>query len=354
MSDPVTNAEIEDVLSAVRRLVSETGTAKRAETPSSPDKTKLVLTPAFRVEPEPEPVEKAEAPTEPTPDTPTEAEAQVRGADVADGEAEVEAAVEDTVVEAAETPEDAAEPVSDDAGDTSVEALVHDTVQSPEVEAETPTTGETTAEPEAPAPEANAPEPGSLAARIAELEAVVIAAPDTSYEPDGSEQPDVPDEIIFHHAGARIAEVKDTAPEASEPAEPEGADDTPEEAQDAPVSEPETLRVETADDDWQDVSDATDDVYAQEFESASETLVEDATFTRHDTGEEAFAGAAYADDADEEEDDELVIDEAMLREIVARLVREELQGKMGQHITRNLRRMVRREIARALALQSFE
>ena len=43
------------------------------------------------------------------------------------------------------------------------------------------------------------------------------------------------------------------------------------------------------------------------------------------------------------------IDEAMLREMVADIVRQELQGALGERITRNVRKLVRREIHRALA-----
>ena len=69
MSEPVSNAEIEDVLSSIRRLVSEnSGAIRRGPEPEeTPDK--LVLTPAFRVDedeaaqddaPEPEARDEAE------------------------------------------------------------------------------------------------------------------------------------------------------------------------------------------------------------------------------------------------------------------------------------------------------
>lgn len=46
---------------------------------------------------------------------------------------------------------------------------------------------------------------------------------------------------------------------------------------------------------------------------------------------------------------EMVISEDELRDLVARMIREELQGVMGERITRNVRKLVRREIQRALA-----
>ena len=63
------------------------------------------------------------------------------------------------------------------------------------------------------------------------------------------------------------------------------------------------------------------------------------------------------DDNDYLEDDtdpfgDQVIDEAMLRDM-ADIVRQELQGELGERITRNVRKLVRREINRALAGQTL-
>ena len=49
-----------------------------------------------------------------------------------------------------------------------------------------------------------------------------------------------------------------------------------------------------------------------------------------------------------------VIDEDMLRDMVAEIVRQELQGALGERITRNVRKLVRREIHRALISQNLE
>ncbi len=48
------------------------------------------------------------------------------------------------------------------------------------------------------------------------------------------------------------------------------------------------------------------------------------------------------------------VDENMLREIVADIVRSELQGALGERITRNVRKLVRREIHSALAARSLD
>ncbi|MEM8729492.1 MAG: hypothetical protein AAGF79_06190, partial [Pseudomonadota bacterium] len=52
--------------------------------------------------------------------------------------------------------------------------------------------------------------------------------------------------------------------------------------------------------------------------------------------------------------EETILDEATLRELVTDMVREELQGALGERITRNVRKLVRREIHRALAAQELE
>lgn len=48
-----------------------------------------------------------------------------------------------------------------------------------------------------------------------------------------------------------------------------------------------------------------------------------------------------------------LVDEDLLRDMVADIVRKELQGELGERITRNVRKLVRREINRALAGQDL-
>ncbi len=54
------------------------------------------------------------------------------------------------------------------------------------------------------------------------------------------------------------------------------------------------------------------------------------------------------------EQDDSILDEDTLRDLVSQMVREELQGELGDRITRNVRKLVRREIQRALASREFE
>lgn len=51
---------------------------------------------------------------------------------------------------------------------------------------------------------------------------------------------------------------------------------------------------------------------------------------------------------------ETVVDEDTLRALVAEIVRQELQGELGERITRNVRKLVRREIYRVLSSQQLD
>lgn len=52
-------------------------------------------------------------------------------------------------------------------------------------------------------------------------------------------------------------------------------------------------------------------------------------------------------------EDELLFNEEVLRDLVRDILREELAGSMGARITRNIRKLVRAEIARGLATQDL-
>lgn len=63
---------------------------------------------------------------------------------------------------------------------------------------------------------------------------------------------------------------------------------------------------------------------------------------------EALRAEGALDTPPEPSPGELMIDEESLREIVSDIVRKELQGSLGERITRNVRKLVRREIYRVL------
>jgi len=65
-----------------------------------------------------------------------------------------------------------------------------------------------------------------------------------------------------------------------------------------------------------------------------------------DDEDEDLALAGYADDD--------MLEEEALRDMIATVIREELQGALGERITSNVRRLVRREVRRALTLREFE
>jgi hypothetical protein len=50
----------------------------------------------------------------------------------------------------------------------------------------------------------------------------------------------------------------------------------------------------------------------------------------------------------------MTFDEEVLRDLVRDLIREELQGALGERITRNVRKLVRSELNRVLAVTDFE
>ncbi|MBI1493379.1 hypothetical protein [Halocynthiibacter styelae] len=93
---------------------------------------------------------------------------------------------------------------------------------------------------------------------------------------------------------------------------------------------------------------------APEFTApAHEDRVEDLSVTEDVT--ETSAGPIAADE--ETDRGEAIIsamDEDKLRDLVADVVRQELRGALGERITRNMRKMVRREIYRTVSSRDFE
>ncbi|WP_435259282.1 hypothetical protein ACSBLW_05790 [Thioclava sp. FR2] len=110
------------------------------------------------------------------------------------------------------------------------------------------------------------------------------------------------------------------------PADVDYADDLAE-AEEEPVAEKRRF-VSPPDDDWAAAAEA-------EVRAELEREVEENTSSM-------FTGA------------EFTYDEEMLRDLVRDIIREELAGTLGERITRNVRKLVRAEIARALAVREFE
>lgn len=75
--------------------------------------------------------------------------------------------------------------------------------------------------------------------------------------------------------------------------------------------------------------------------------------------QQAFQSPAAVTEPEEDvslfaEGPEAAIDEEALRQLIAEIIRQELQGTLGERITRNVRRLVRQEIQRALSTQDLE
>lgn len=272
MSDPLTNVEIEDVLSSIRRLVSDGEKARpRSDTSDetaqdSVDATdesdkaeevtqktdKLVLTPALMV------VEGTNAPVQDAPDHNPSAQEPEKPQPSAQGDV--------SGIDRPAAPLPLTDAVWEDGADPVKMAKTD-------------------------APEQVAPKPNrsELAATIAELEAEISGRSD-DYDQDDTD---------------------DMVPTMDWPADPQAP------AQTATEAAADTLAAGAA-------ADAVADVYADDD---IDTLTEQ---------------------------DALSIDSDMLREMVCDVVREELTGPMGERITRNVRKLVRREIYRVLASKDFD
>lgn len=358
MSNHHSDIDVDDVLSSVRRLVAdESDEERRKRQEQAADR--LVLTPSLRVA------------------DPEEGEADADDGATIDAELDeatkLPEASEDEVADPAVVEEDALDEAFEEEQLSQIdgaEQVDADPVDEPTDEAETLTAELQSLENETLADEEVAllgPTETSLRAisledRIAELEAAVNAQRD-EFEPDGSEDQaqHVPDTALqsspeIDEAEAEsVLEVEEEAEEAVEPAiedeavvEPEVSDfDEPVVEEEEPIEAEATLDIgpaaalsfrhrgfgappatETV------APDVEEAVEVEEAANAEETVA-------HDTPE-----PAPSDDA--------ILDEDALRELVGQLVRQELQGDLGERITRNVRKLVRREIQIALAARSLE
>lgn len=88
--------------------------------------------------------------------------------------------------------------------------------------------------------------------------------------------------------------------------------------------------------------------YAEVEDVDDEALPDEEELTLQDVRD---AAEFPADDAYREEE---LLDEDALRQLVSQFVREELHGALGERITRNVRKLVRREIHRVMSTREFE
>ena len=108
-----------------------------------------------------------------------------------------------------------------------------------------------------------------------------------------------------------------------------------------------------------------DEVQVAQEPVSPKAFVRTVTPPAEDTGWADAAEAAVLDDLAQSVEDDvadaglfdeggMVFDEEVLRDLVRDIIREELAGTLGERITRNVRKLVRAEIARALAVREFE
>lgn len=280
MSDSVTNVEIEDVLSSIRRLVAEgdgrriltpARAARAQETPATePESGKFILTPALRV---------------------------------AEGDA------------------------PDTTADETAGPLVLGGDDAPFIEV-----GEGSG-PRDSAGTIHALHPGTrdwsrLEETIAELEAAVTQQPD-EWEPDGSEKGPV---LGWHAPEVRagMKEAFDAAEVAFQhkPAVPAPLVPAPSDTVPTDTVPTDTVRLDPA------------------AETEAKAEIRDTDSPDEETGNDEASHTHTGPNA--------IIDEDMLRAMVIDVIRQELQGEMGEKITRNVRKMVRREIFRVLASQDVD
>ncbi|WP_323036600.1 hypothetical protein [Pararhodobacter sp.] len=192
-------------------------------------------------------------------------------------------------------------------------------------------------------PNLSLPEPdfGKLEATIAELEAAVSASGETweaeaspGDAPVSSNVTDLYGRLNFVHRSAATEKDADVATSTE-------------------IATPDTGATEGA-------PGIGAELHAKAADSDGETQPEDAfaavdapALARDfDDGSEAReADARETGDAVSEHDS--ILDEEMLRALVAQIVREELHGQLGERVTQQVRKLVRAEIAKALDDRNF-
>ncbi|EAR50168.1 hypothetical protein OG2516_15809 [Oceanicola granulosus HTCC2516] len=350
-----TSRRLADVMAAAdgaapappERAQSETSPGNRAEAPGFPPDETLHAARARRLAEE---ATEAEAPSDDWPAAPvvdTSAFAALLGAQRQRDEsraawAPTEAGEEPAAGAFETAPED--EAVEDD--DFRANGFEDEAVETEEVAEADP--WEDVAEP---APQVSARQ--RIESTIAELEAAVTFSGD-EFEPDGGEQDSTPPTFTRRPSrlhlvvtGSEEAElVEDTPAEgaAPEPAFRHAPEPQPAAERSAPA-EPRPRPI--------DLSRYATDAPAESPDHASDEAVHEPAPT---PGQNAAAHPALDEDDELAAylDNESFLDEEALREMVSSIVREELQGVLGERITRNVRKLVRREIHRILNSQEFD
>ncbi len=449
MSEPVTHAEIEDVLSSIRRLVSETGRAEEPARPAAKPATRLVLTPALRVPeaevarsdaakhdavqhggaPHSDAVTPRDAAFDAAPEHPQEpVMPQVNGTarngtatdklttqtDTVDPQGEPhrdEAATSGPLNPQDEVPEEAAPERADDAGaETSAQepsrvlfraSAPVDALRKPELVRSAPSEAAMVDssqqnEPVAEAPFVNVDDAEAPLFEEAERSAPILLNTKSAPRVPEAERPEAPaavadralnevaaddtaaDDAPWHDPEARLYDsLEPGAAQAEQPASAEPQNLQREQSSRVAAVVRRIAELETAGRAEPEAADQSSrrvpDINEDEIEAVPHSGPTVETIQWEDHQEEASGGASFAsardsvaENAREMAGDALTeaamdrlaahedfLDEEGLRELVSDIVREELQGALGERITRNVRKLVRREIQRALATQEL-
>ncbi len=445
MSEPVTHAEIEDVLSSIRRLVSETGRAEEPARPAAKPATRLVLTPALRV-PEAEvarsdavqhgaashsdAVTPGDAVLDAAPEHPQEpVMPQVNGTarngtatdklttqtDAADPQGEPhrdEAATSGPLNPQGEVPEEAGpERASGTGAETSAQepsrvlfraSAPVDAPRKPELVRSAPSEAAMVDspqqnEPVAEAPFVNVDDAEAQTFEEAERSAPILLNTKSAPRVPETERPEAAvavadralnetvagdaagDDAPWHDPEARLYDSLEpgAAAQAEQPASAEPQNMQREQSSRVAAVVRRIAELETAGRAEPEAADQSSrrvpDINEDEIEAVPHSGPTVETIQWEDHQEEASGGASFAsardsvaENAREMAGDALTeaamdrlaahedfLDEEGLRELVSDIVREELQGALGERITRNVRKLVRREIQRALATQEL-
>lgn len=171
-----------------------------------------------------------------------------------------------------------------------------------------------------------------LATRLAELE-LLMAGQNHSFEDD------LPGPVAAPQAPLVLVSLPDKARVAPEPGPDLVRDAVPE----APF--------------LSDIDDMVDgDRASGEMASeagASDDMISDVMAADGPDAMSWLAAPQEAQRGDNGADPLAMLDDAMLRDLIRDVLREELQGDMGERVTRNLRKLVRTEIARALTARGI-
>lgn len=288
MSEPVTNVQIEDVLSSIRRLVAEGEKPRKVfsrpevvESEPTVTTERFVLTPALRVAMRFDHKSEAEAKSEPEADMTS---------------APQEEMPVDTEAQEAPRATSTSKPLILEQA-SRLEVRVHDRMTETER--------------------------ASLEATIAELEAAMAFRPDNEWEPDGSEAKQMSGLAeAFAALEPEIEDAQEVEQERVVSLRPEPTEPTFRHARTPTVVE-------------EDIADFGDDLRASEDDGMPIPDDLDETLATYIAGGTAM-------------------DRTEIHQMVVEAVRQELQGELGERISRNIRKLVHREIQRATKSNSYD